>query len=162
MRSDRLMWIFVCLLAAGTAGAQERLSLTDATARALEKNRSIRIEREGVAAAEARITAARGAYDPQFNLQIGATHHTDPAPTMFSGPPRAEVAPPSNDFNWGASISRLLKSGAVATVASSASRESTNSNFSLFRPAYITSLGVDLRQPLLRNRAIDPARTSLR
>src|SRR5262249_29453026 len=97
-----------------------------------------------------------------FNLQIGATHHTDPVTTIFSGAPQGEVAPTSNDFNWSASISRLLKSGAVATVASSASRESTNSNFSLFRPAYITSLAVDLRQPLLRNRAIDPARTSLR
>src|SRR5262249_29501005 len=100
MRSDRLMWISVCLLAAGTAGAQERLSLADATARALEKNRSIRIEREGVAAAEARITAAKGAYDPQFLLQIGATHHTDPVTTIFSGAPQGEVAPTSNDFNW--------------------------------------------------------------
>ena len=34
--------------------------------------------------------------------------------------------------------------------------------YTFFAPACITSLGVDLRQPLLRNRAIDPARASLR
>src|SRR5262249_12540393 len=42
------------------------------------------------------------------------------------------------------------------------SRESTNNAFTLYQPAYFTSLGVDLRQPLLRNRAIDPTRAALR
>src|SRR5262245_18885033 len=162
MARDRLVWISVCLLSATNAAAQDRIGLADATARALEKNHAIRIEREAVTAADARMTTARGAYDPQLNITIGATHHVDPVTRLFSGAPAGDVAPTINDFTSRASITQLLKSGAVATIASSTSRESTNSAFSLFRPAYTTSLGVDLRQPLLRHRAIDPARTSLR
>jgi len=41
-------------------------------------------------------------------------------------------------------------------------RDGSNNVFTLFDPACTTSLGVDLRQPLPRNRAIDPARASLR
>ena len=43
------------------------------------------------------------------------------------------------------------------TVSATTSREDTNNIYYLFRPAYFSSLGVDLQQPLLRNRAIDPA-----
>src|SRR5262245_33106435 len=164
MMPHRLLWISVCLaMAAPTmAGAQERLSLQDATTRALERNHAIRIEREGVAAAAARETSARGEYDPQIRLNIGGGHHKDPVTSIFSGAPAGEVAPTRDDFGWSASISQLFKTGAVATLTSSTSRESTNNAFTLFQPAYFTSLGVDLRQPLLRNRAIDPARTALR
>src|SRR5262245_32316450 len=164
MMPQRLMWISVCLATAvtTTAAAQERLSLEDATARALTKNHAIRIECERVAAAGARETSALGEYDPQFRLAIDAGHHKDPITSLFSGAPAGQVAPTQNDFGWSASISQLFKSGAVATVTSSTSRESTNSAFTLVQPAYLTSLGVDLRQPLLRNRAIDPARTALR
>src|SRR5262245_63784015 len=67
-----------------------------------------------------------------------------------------------NRFGSTLSISQLFKSGATASVCTSASREGTNGAFILFQPAYTTSLGVDLRQPLLRHRAIDPARAALR
>jgi len=163
MVSQRVVWILVCLFgAAGIAGAQERQSLNDATARALEKNHAIRIEREAVAAADALIGSAQGAYDGRFRVGLDAGRHTDPSATVFSGAPIGHVAPTTTDFNWSASISQLFKSGAVLTVSSDVSRESTNNIYYLFRPAYFTSLGVDLQQPLLRNRAIDPARTALR
>jgi len=163
MTAQCLKWIPVCVLAAApTAAAQERLSLADVTARALEKNHTMRIEREGIATADARMTSAKGQYDIQFNVGIEGRHHKDPITTIFSGAPEGDVAPTSNDFSWTASMTRLFSTGAVATLSTSAFRENTNSVYSLFRPAYITSLGVDLRQPLLRNRANDPARTALR
>ena len=163
MMAQRVMWISVCLLiAAGVAGAQERLSLANATTRALEKNHAIRIEREAVAAADARIGSANGAYDRHFRVGIEASRYQNPDATLFSGAPDGRVAPTSTDFDWSASISQLFKTGAVVTVSSTAARQSTDNIYYLFRPAYFTSLGVDLQQPLLRNRAIDPARTALR
>ncbi len=122
MLSQRAVWIFVCLFgAAGIAGAQERLSLNDATARALEKNHAIRIEREAVAAADALIGSAQGASDGQFRVGLDAGRHEDPSATLFSGAPISHVAPTTTDFNWSASISQLFKSGALLTVSSGAS-----------------------------------------
>lgn len=163
MMAQRAVWISVCLLgAAGAAGAQERLSLSDATRRALEKNHAIRIEREAIAAADARQDGAQGAYDRQFRVEADAIHRKDANATLFSGAPEGSLAPTANSFNWSASISQLFKSGGVMTVSATTARENTNNIYYLFRPAYYTSLGVDLQQPLLRNRAIDPARTALR
>jgi outer membrane protein TolC len=71
MLSHRLLWIPVCLLAAASAAAaQENLTLADATARALARNHAIRIEREGITAADARVTEALGEYDPQLRLDL--------------------------------------------------------------------------------------------
>ena len=152
----------MCSSDLSAAAAQERLSLADATTRALEKNHAIRIEREAIAAADARTIGARGAYDRQFSVNLNASHSKDPNSTIFSGAPAGDLAPTTNGFDWSASLSQLFKTGAVATVSANTSRQNTNNVYSLFRPAYFTSLGVDLRQPLLRNRAIDPARTALR
>src|SRR5262245_61469405 len=162
MMSFRVVSISVCLLAAGAAHGQEPLTLADATARALEKNHAIQIEREDVKAADSRNTTAQGEYDLQFRLRANANLRRTPVTTLFSGAPAGDVAPTNTTIDGGASISQLLKSGATATLSTTVARDGTNSVFSLFQPAYTTSLGVDLRQPLLRNRAIDPARASLR
>ena len=162
MVSSRLLSIPVCLLASASAvHAQESLTLADATARALAKNHAIRSERETIAAADARMSGARGEYDPQLRWDLTARHRRDPNTSLFSGAPSGEVAPTQNSLGSTLSISQLFKSGATASLWTSASREGTNGAFTLFQPAYLTSLGVDLRQPLLRHRAIDPARAAL-
>ena len=175
MTSHRLLWISVCLLAVAPGAsaqgrpwldeaqdARSRLTLADATAKALARNHAIRIEREGTTAADARMLGARGEYDPQLRFDFTARHHKDPITSLFSGAPAGEVAPSQNSFGSTVSLSQLFKSGATASVFTSAAREGSNSAFTLFDPAYTTSLGVDLRQPLLRHRAIDPARAALR
>jgi outer membrane protein len=161
MTPRSLVWIPVCLLVAATASAQETLTLSDATARALAKNPSIRIERESVAGADARMSGARGAYDPQLRFDLAARRRRDPNTSLFSGAPDGEESPTATTIGASLSVSKLFASGATATVYTAMSRETTNSSLSLFQPAYLTSLGVDLRQPLLRNRAIDPARAAL-
>src|SRR5262245_14131064 len=159
----RVLSISVCLLAsAGAAGAQDNLTLADATARALSKNHAIRIERESVAAADAQMNGAYGAYDPQLKLELTARQHRDPVTSIFSGAPAGHTAATDNSFASNVSVSQLFRTGAMASLTTSASREGNNSAFNLFQPAYFTSLGVDLRQPLLRNRAIDPTRAALR
>ena len=147
---------------ASLAHAQQPLTLADATARALQRNTDIRIEREVVSAAEAREAGALGSYDVRLKVDASEHHHRDPITTLFSGAPPGEVSPSNNDFSSSVSLTRLFKSGATASATAGVSRDSTNSFFTLFVPAYITSLGVQVRQPLLRNRETDAARTQLK
>jgi HAE1 family hydrophobic/amphiphilic exporter-1 len=81
--------------------------------------------------------------------------------TIFSGAPEGDLAPSRSGLWSSASLTQLFKSGAVATFSSSVERDGTNNAFTLYDPAYLTSHGVELRQPLLRDRAIDPARAAL-
>jgi outer membrane protein len=148
-------------LAPGMAGADERLSLAEVTSRALAKNHSIRVEREHVTAADARARGSLGAYDAQFSVDINARHHRDPVNSLFSGAPTGSAAPSQNSFTSTLSLSQRFRTGAIASASTSVTREGTDGVFSPFAPAYTSSLGVDLQQPLLRNRAIDPSRTAL-
>jgi HAE1 family hydrophobic/amphiphilic exporter-1 len=137
------------------------LTLVDATARALQRNLDVRISREVVSAAESREVSARGSYDVQLKADGTAHHHDDPNVTLFSGAPPGEIVPHNTDFSSNISLSRLFKTGATATATASVARDKTNSFFTLFAPAYLTSIGAQVRQPLLRNRSVDSARTEL-
>jgi len=162
MASHRLLSISVCLLAAAPGvAAQEPLTIAEATARALAKNHAIRIERESIAAADARMSGARGEYDPQLRFDVTTRRWRDPDTSLFSGAPSGRVAASNDSVGSSLAVTQLFKSGGTATLWSSVSRAGTNNTLSLFQPAYLTSLGVDLRQPLLRNRAIDPSRAAL-
>lgn len=151
--------MMVC--AASLAGAQP-LTLAEATARALQRNTDIRIEREAVKAADARELRAQGSYDFELKADVSERHHLDPIVTLFSGAPQGEVTPSNTDFSSSVSLNKLFTSGATTTVSASVARNMTDSFFTLFVPAYLTSIGVQARQPLLRNRETDQARTQLR
>lgn len=161
MARTQLITAMAVLAMAPLAHAQQPLTLTDATSRALAKNHSIRVEREHVTAADARARGALGAYDAQLHVDVNARHHRDPVNSLFSGAPSGSPAPSQNSFTSTMSLSQRMRTGAVASASTSVSREATDGLFSPFAPAYTSSLGVDLQQPLLKDRAIDPARTSL-
>jgi outer membrane protein TolC len=108
--------------------------------RALAKNHAIRIERESIAAAEARMTGASGAYDPQLKLELTARHHRDPITSIFSGAPSGHIAATDDSFASSVSVSQLFRTGAMASLTTFASREGNNSALNLFQPAYLTSL----------------------
>jgi outer membrane protein TolC len=152
----------VVVCAASMAEAQQPISLAEATARALQRNTDIRIEREAVGAAEARELRAHGSYDVELKADVSEHHHLDPIVTLFSGAPAGSLTPSNTDFSSSVSLSRLFMSGATASASASVARDATNSFFTLFAPAYLTSIGVQVRQPLLRNRETDAARTQLR
>jgi outer membrane protein TolC len=155
-----LVTAIVC--AASIAEAQQRVTLVEATERALQRNLDIRIEREAVSAAAARELRAQGSYDLAFKVDISERHHLDPSVTLFSGAPVGELAPSNTDFASSISLNQLFRSGATATASASVARDTTNSFFTLFVPAYLTSISAQARQPLFRNREIDQARTNLR
>jgi len=78
-----------CLIAAAAASvsAQTALTLSDATGRAIAKNRDIVIERESANIADANIERARGAYDPVLRGEARYRDSKVPTTSVLSGAP---------------------------------------------------------------------------
>jgi outer membrane protein TolC len=138
------------------------LTLTDATARALARNNDIALERESFRIADASLLSADGAYDPTFRLDARYQNHTDPVNSLLSGAPYGEIVPSAEGVSGTAGIGALLPTGGTVAVSAYGARDLTNNFFALLSPAYSTSLGIDVRQPLLQNLSIDPARRAIR
>jgi outer membrane protein TolC len=150
------------LFADGEAAPARALSLRDAIDSALEKNENIVVERVSLGSALCAIDGAKGAYDPQLGLDVAWRSTTAPVNSAFSGAPEGALAPNDETTEAGASLSQLLKSGGSISVIAGSSRATTDGEFALLSPAYEARLGVAFRQPLLRDREIDPARLTLR
>jgi outer membrane protein TolC len=161
-----LMALFVFATSAPLAWADERpqhaLALDEALERALSRNYAIAIERETYAAAAHSVRREEGAYDVE--LRSGATFEkrTDPVNSLLSGAPAGAVAPALKSLDFDASLSRLLPTGGSVSFLTSGGRASTNNSFALLSPSYVASFGIEVRQPLLRDRAIDPVRRRIR
>lgn len=157
-------WL-IALASAGATPAEpdtRPLSLDDAVARALEKNDDLIVEREALASAEEAVEGARGAYDPLLGIDAGWRRASEAVSSAFSGAPPGELAPTVESAGAGASLSRLLPSGGVVSLSADTARRTSDSAFEVLSPAYDNRVGVELRQPLLRGRAVDPARLGIR
>ena len=143
------------------AGADRSLSLREAVTMALEKNEGLIVAREELSAAQAWEDGARGAYDPRLGLQLGWMRTTQAANSAFSGAPVGEVAPTDTSGELGLGLRQLLPTGGEVRFRAAAARQSTDGSFALLSPAHRTQLGLEIRQPLLRNLATDPARLGL-
>jgi outer membrane protein TolC len=144
------------------AGAEHPLSLNEAIRLALEKNDDLVVVRHTVTAAHAAVSGANGAYDPTLGLD-GLWHRTTlPVNSAFSGAPPGSLAAEDEATEAGVSLHQLLPTGGALALRARGSRATTDGVFTLLSPSYGTNLGVELRQPLLRNLAIDPVRLSVR
>lgn len=151
------------LLSAGAGSAVERATtLAQAITLALENNEDIVVERESVATADAAVGAARGAYDPHLQLDLELQQATPPVNSAFSGAPAGDAAPTLETVGGGAALRQLLPTGGELALRTSASRVTTDGGFELLSPAYWSQFGVELRQALLRGRAVDGARLALK
>ena len=140
----------------------DELTLSDAIARALQKNADVVVERESLHIADATILRAEAAYEPTVRGDARLRKRTDPVNSILSGAPRGELAPTTRTFQTTGSIVQLLPTGGTVSVFSGLSRDDTNSILALLTPSWSTSLGAEVRQPLLQNRRIDPARRAIR
>jgi outer membrane protein TolC len=151
----------LAVLVASLAAAEEHpLSLEEAVTRALKKNTSIRVEREGLTAAQAAARGARGVYDPVLGVQGGWGRATEPVNSSFSGAPAGEAAPTFGSTDLGVSLAQALPTGGTLTAHATGARQTTNGTFGLLSPAWVTKVGVELRQPLFRSREV--ARSAIR
>lgn len=147
----------------GAAQAAKRvLTLDEAIGFALKKNEDIFVVRESAASATAAVSGARGVYNPVLTLEGAWRQSKVPVNSAFSGAPPGEGAPTLKGFEGIVAVSQYLPTGADVSLHAISSRTTTNGTFDLLSPAYETRVGVQFRQPLLRNRAIDPARLAIR
>lgn len=157
----------VAVLPAGALRAGEpaqvlRLTLAEARLIALERNVELRVEREAAAISSAGELRAKGAWDPFLRVDARVRERTDPVNSILSGAPPGELAPTQRSAGLSLGVVQLLPTGGSLTLTSTFAREKTDSVFSILSPAWTSSLGLEVRQPLLRNRATDPARAALR
>ena len=137
------------------------LTLDRATMMGLERNESLAIAREALASARAGLTAARGAYDPVLELNGEWRKASQPANSSFSGAPPGRLAPEVEAAGGGVALRQLLPTGGSLSVSASGARATTDALAVLLSPAYDTQVGVELRQPLLRDLATDSYRLSV-
>lgn len=164
MRSTALLLAAVFTLRAESqtpAPAERRLSLAAATARALARNHDIAIEYESVRIGGAGVFRAHAAYEPTVTAEARYRDRTDPVNSLFSGAPEGKDAPHVSGVYSQASVSQLLPTGGSFSLSAGVSRERTDSLFTGLSPAYSTSIGLDVRQPLLQNLFVDPARHAI-
>lgn len=149
-------------VATAAYGAERQLTLDEAVKLALQRNEDLVIERESVAAARAAVSGAKGAYDPLVELNGAWSRSTEPVNSSFAGTASSQIAPEVKSVEAGLGIHQLLPSGGALSVRALGARDKTQESFALLSPAYDTRLGVELRQPLLRNRSTDATRLSVR
>ena len=150
------------LMATEASAVERPLTLDEAIALALEKNETIWIERKSLASAEAGVQGAKGAYDTVVDLDGGWRRATEPVNSTFSGAPEGALAPTVETGDANAAVHQLLPTGGEVTVHAGAARSTTDGTFDPLSPSYSTRLGIELRQPLLRNRGTDAARLGVR
>jgi HAE1 family hydrophobic/amphiphilic exporter-1 len=143
------------------AATEHVLTLRDALRLALHGSETLVIGREGVSAAEANETSATGAYDPTVELNGDALHSTQPSNAAFPVSAAYPIAPDTRSAQLGLNVRQFVGTGGTLSVRGYGSRQTTESGLALLTPAYNAQLGAEFRQPLLRGRATDPARTAM-
>lgn len=129
----------------------ERLSLREAVAAALENNPGIAVERLGPHFARADIDRAAGAFDPLFKAYGKIDRSVTPSSSALAG--ALEVRQSDNKF--GASLEKLIRTGAKLSVAYDSTEIDANSRFIGLRPQYKPEVTFSVTQPLLRNFGLD-------
>ena len=148
-------------LAAASVAAERPLGLEEAIRLALEKNERIVSERAALGAAQAGLTSAKGAYDPFLEGGVLWQELTEPVNSSFTGTVSGGF-PTQESWIGNLGLRQLLPTGGQVALRSRTGRSKTDAAFVLLSPAYDASVGIELRQPLLRNLGMDVARLSRR
>jgi outer membrane protein TolC len=142
-----------------TPGPTVELTLDEATARAVERNLDVAVERLNPQIQEFNLARLRASYRPVLNSSVGH---------------RAVVQPPTNQLNGGLIVQNdtstynggvgqsLPWGGGDLSVSFNNQKLSTNNLFANFNPAITSNFGATYTQPLLRNFIIDGTRQQLR
>lgn len=146
------------LLPAPSRAAERTITLGEAVRLAIQKNESLVSARESVGAARGTLRSAKGAYDPVIYGDGTWQRLKQPTNSSLAG---ASIAPEFESSEGGLELRQYLPTGGTLSVKGRGGRE-TDQGFVLLSPAYLTRVGAEFRQPLLRNRSIDPARRDIR
>jgi HAE1 family hydrophobic/amphiphilic exporter-1 len=135
---------------------QKPLTLREAIVLALENNKDIEVTRKNVRISEFDLQAARGAYQPRFNVQSFYERATTPTASFFSG--GTDGSTTQSNFAGSARFEGLAPNGGSYRVEFNNSRLNTNNLFSTLNPQYASNLNFQYNQPLFRGRTFDQNR----
>lgn len=134
------------------------LTLEDAVRRTMENNADIAVERYNPELDEYSVKQYTGYYEPYLTSTLGKLSNTQPATNAFTG--ASNLRNDTLTYNVGAFES--LPTGGQFQLSFANNRQTSNSVFSTFNPAYASNFNLNLTQPLLRNFAIDSNRYQIR
>ena len=131
------------------------LTLEDAVRRALENNPELAIVRLEPDVQAARVAESRSAFIPMFSTTLGRSSAAAPPSSALEASDGLDV----DDWFSSTGVRQRLPWGSGTwSVSWDASRTATNNPISSFDPSLQSGVELAFSQPLLRDRAIDPAR----
>ena len=143
---------------APAAGTQVNLTLDEATARGLERNLDIAVERLNPQTFDLNIARIRAAYRPTAVSTIGQFSRVQPPTSTLNGGLRVENT--TTTYNSG--LQQLVPWGGGALAFQFNNNKQVSSNNLLnYNPAFNNNFGLTLTQPLLRGFLIDNNRQQL-
>jgi outer membrane protein TolC len=145
-------------VAAPPAGTRVDLTLDEATARALERNLDIAVERLNPQTFDLNIARIKAAYRPTANSTIGQFSRVQPPTSTLNGGLRVENT--TTTYNSGLTQLVPWGGGGVAFQFNNNKQVSSN-NLLNYNPAFNNNFALTLTQPLLRGFLIDNNRQQL-
>jgi outer membrane protein TolC len=140
-------------------GPNVELTLDDATARALERNLDIAVERLNPQVQDFNLARLRAAYRPTLSSTFSQRHQVQPPTSQLNG----GLIVQNNQSVYNGGVSQAVPwGGGDFSVNWNNQRQETNNSFSNFNPSYNSNLTATFTQPLLRDFFIDGNRQQLR
>jgi len=140
-------------------GANIELTLDDATARALERNLDLAVERLNPMIQDTNLERIHAAYRPTVTSQIGHLARVQPPTSQLNG--GTIVENDTSTYNTG--LTQALKwTGGDLAVSFNNNKQVSSATFSNFNPAFNSNFAATLTQPLLRDFRIDGTRLQLK
>lgn len=133
------------------AGPNRPITLQESIALALQNNTTLRIARLNPLSAQAEVRRARSVFDPQLFGNIAKLREVDPVGTI-SEFTSTSLSTFNQDFNATAGLRKTLLSGGQLSLRWTNDRIKSNPTIvNQLVPSYVTTLGLSLNQPLLRD-----------
>ena len=139
-------------------GTPVDLTLEEATARALERNLELAVERLNPQTFDLTIARIRAAYQPTATSTFNQRAVTQPPTNQLNG--GNIVQNDTTDFNAG--ILQALPGGGDVSFQFNNRKQVTSNIFANFNPTFTSNFNLTLTQPLLRGFLIDNNRQQLR
>jgi outer membrane protein TolC len=140
-------------------GANIELTLDEATARALERNLDLAVERLNPMIQDTNLERIHAAYRPTLTSQVGHLARVQPPTSQLNG--GTIVQNDTSTYNTG--LTQALKwTGGDLAVSFNNNKQVSSATFSNFNPAFNTNFAATLTQPLLRDFRIDGTRLQLK
>jgi len=139
-------------------GANVELTLDEATARALERNLDIAVERLNPQLQDLNLARLRATYRPTVSSTISQRHQVQPPTSQLNG----GLVVQNNQGVYNGGLTQAVPwGGGDLSMNWNNQRAETNNSFSNFNPSFSTNLTATYTQPLLRDFLIDGTRQQI-